>query len=79
MWTLLSDKLTTALQKASDVAIPKYVKEKDSKPWTDERFLELIGGWKKAKNKEARKELNKEVKNIVIKSRMSTMEKSICN
>ena len=58
----LSDTLITALHKASDVAIPKYVKEKDIKPWTDERFLELIEARNKAKNTDERKELNKEVK-----------------
>ena len=45
----LSDTITTALQKSSDLFIPKCVKKQDSKPWVDATFLELIEARKKHK------------------------------
>ena len=38
----LSDEITTAIQKSSDIVIPKHSKAKENKPWVDENFLQLI-------------------------------------
>ena len=57
----LSDTITTALQKSSDLVIPKCVKKQDSKPCVDSTFLELIEARNNTKRTEERKKLNKEV------------------
>ena len=71
----LSDTITTALQKSSDLVIPKCIKKQNSKPWVDATFLELIEARNSTKKSEERKELNKEVRKYRDKIKNNYFEK----
>ena len=58
----LSDKITESIQVASDSVIPKRTKNKDSQPWVDDTFLQLVERRNSCKNKIERLTLNKQLK-----------------
>ena len=58
----LDDKITTAIQTSSETTIPARKNVKDTKPWVDDTFLQLIESRNKCKNKNERLKLNKKVK-----------------